>query len=72
MGETAVSIDRVLAIDDEDRVLAFVSRALRHEGLDVTTASTGEDGKQYFVPLYNYPWAVHYRKSVFEANGFSV
>jgi DNA-binding response OmpR family regulator len=44
VGETAVSIDRVLAIDDEDRVLAFVSRALRHEGLDVTTASTGEDG----------------------------
>ncbi len=35
---------RVLAIDDENRVLAFVSRALRHEGLDVTTASTGEDG----------------------------
>jgi multiple sugar transport system substrate-binding protein len=36
----------------------------------IKTASTGEDGKQYFVPLYNYPWAVHYRKSVFEANGF--
>jgi hypothetical protein len=36
----------------------------------IKQASTGEDGKQYFVPLYNYPWAVHYRKSVFEANGF--
>jgi multiple sugar transport system substrate-binding protein len=21
-------------------------------------ASTGEDGKQYFIPVYNYPWAV--------------
>ncbi|GGO96171.1 ABC transporter substrate-binding protein [Wenjunlia tyrosinilytica] len=33
-------------------------------------ASTGKDGKQYFVPLYNYPWAVFYRKSVFEAHGY--
>jgi multiple sugar transport system substrate-binding protein len=36
----------------------------------IKQASTGEDGKQYFVPLYNYPWAVHYRKSVFAANEF--
>ena len=28
-------------------------------------ASTGDDGKQYFVPLYNYPWAMFYRPSVF-------
>jgi multiple sugar transport system substrate-binding protein len=33
-------------------------------------ASTGEDGKQYFVPFYNYAWAVWYRKSVFEENGW--
>jgi DNA-binding response OmpR family regulator len=39
-----VSGNRVLAIDDEPRVLSFVSRALHNEGLDVTTASTGEDG----------------------------
>jgi DNA-binding response OmpR family regulator len=39
-----VSGNRVLAIDDEARVLAFVSRALRTEGLDVATASTGEEG----------------------------
>ena len=32
-------------------------------------ASTGADGKQYFVPITNYPWAVFYRKSVFEKNG---
>ena len=38
----------------------------------IKKASTGDDGKQYFVPLYNYPWAVHYRKSVFEAKGYQV
>ena len=27
-------------------------------------ASTGDDGKQYFVPSTYYPWAVFYRKSV--------
>jgi multiple sugar transport system substrate-binding protein len=35
-------------------------------------AATAEDGKQYFVPLYNYPWAVFYRKSVFAAKGYTV
>ena len=35
-------------------------------------ASTGLDGHQYFVPIYNYPWAVFYRKSVFKANGYTV
>jgi multiple sugar transport system substrate-binding protein len=34
------------------------------------TASTGDDGKQYFVPLDNYPWAIFYRKSVFAAKGY--
>ena len=34
--------------------------------------STGLDGKQYFVPFYYYPWAVFYRKSVFEKNGYEV
>jgi multiple sugar transport system substrate-binding protein len=28
------------------------------------------DGKQYFVPFYNYPWAVFYRKSVFKKHGY--
>ena len=37
----------------------------------IKKASTGDDGKQYFVPIYNYPWAVHYRKSVFTANGYT-
>src|SRR4029079_9423798 len=34
------------------------------------TASTGDDGKQYFVPLDNYPWAIFYRKSLFAAKGY--
>jgi multiple sugar transport system substrate-binding protein len=35
-------------------------------------ASTGEDGKQYFVPFYYYPWALFYRKSVFADGGYQV
>src|SRR4051794_8108555 len=36
-------------------------------------ASTGLDGqKQYFIPFYYYPWAVFYRKSVFDKNGYEV
>jgi len=34
-------------------------------------ASTGEDGKQYFVPFYYYPWAVFYRKSLFQQRGYT-
>jgi multiple sugar transport system substrate-binding protein len=35
------------------------------------TASTGEDGKQYFVPQSYYPWAMFYRKSVFQERGYT-
>ncbi|WP_406175461.1 ABC transporter substrate-binding protein [Streptomyces sp. NBC_00996] len=34
--------------------------------------SKGEDGKYYFVPLYTYPWAIFYRKSVFKQHGYEV
>jgi multiple sugar transport system substrate-binding protein len=34
------------------------------------SASTGTDGKQYFIPFYYYPWAFFYRKSVFDKNGY--
>ena len=34
-------------------------------------AATGDDGKQYFVPIYNYPWVVMYRKSVFADRGYT-
>lgn len=30
------------------------------------------DGKQYFVPFYFYPWAIHYRKSLFEEKGYEI
>ncbi|MFL6226425.1 MAG: extracellular solute-binding protein [Actinomycetes bacterium] len=33
-------------------------------------ASTGDDGKQYFVPLTTYPWGLFYRKSVWQEKGY--
>ena len=35
-------------------------------------ASTAADGKKYFVPFDNYPWAFFYRPSVFKAKGYTV
>ncbi|MGZ4461909.1 MAG: ABC transporter substrate-binding protein [Gaiellaceae bacterium] len=35
-------------------------------------ASTGLDGHKYFVPIYNYPWAIFYRKSVFKKHGYKI
>jgi multiple sugar transport system substrate-binding protein len=35
-------------------------------------ASTGADGKTYFVPVYNYPWVVLYRKSLFAEKGYTI
>ncbi len=35
-------------------------------------ASTSDDGEQYFIPMYNYPWVVMYRKSVWEEKGYTV
>ena len=34
-------------------------------------ASTGEDGKQYFIPSTYYPWAMYYRKSVWAKFGYT-
>ncbi|GAA3149745.1 extracellular solute-binding protein [Streptomyces rameus] len=34
--------------------------------------SKGEDGKYYFVPLTTYPWAVFYRRSVFQQHGYDI
>jgi multiple sugar transport system substrate-binding protein len=34
-------------------------------------ASTGDDGKQYFVPSTYYPWAIFYRKSVWTEKGYT-
>ncbi|UQX87827.1 ABC transporter substrate-binding protein [Jatrophihabitans telluris] len=38
----------------------------------IAKASTGDDGKKYFVPNYNYPWGFFYRKSVWAAKGYQV
>ncbi len=35
------------------------------------TASTGDDGRQYFVPWGYYIWGCYYRPSLFEENGWS-
>ncbi|WP_246036445.1 ABC transporter substrate-binding protein [Sinomonas susongensis] len=35
-------------------------------------ASTGPDGKMYFVPNYNYPWGFFYRKSFWAEKGYTV
>jgi len=45
---------------------------LQGETAALKAASTGDDGKQYFVPGTYYPWAVHYRKSVWDKHGYTV
>ena len=51
-----------------------ISDVWREIGADYTQAfkdqSTGVDGKQYFVPFTYYPWAVFYRKSLWEEKGY--
>lgn len=37
-----------------------------------TTAVTGNDGHVYGIPVDYYPWAVFYRKSVFQAGNYKV
>ena len=67
------------------RMRFFASKGLAGDISDVWTglpageladsfkgASTGDDGKQYFVPFYLYPWAVFYRKSLFAEKGYTV
>jgi len=36
--------DRILVVDDEQRILSFVTRGLRAEGFDVDSAANGEEG----------------------------
>lgn len=44
------------------------------DGFDdsIKKAATGDDGKQYLVPGVYYPWAMHYRKSLFTEKGYEV
>ncbi|MGW0482456.1 ABC transporter substrate-binding protein [Nonomuraea sp. NPDC003214] len=58
----------------EQGLATDISDVWREIGADYTpafkAASTGTDGKQYFVPFTYYPWAVFYRKSVWEEKGY--
>lgn len=65
------------------RMRAFASKGVVGDVSDVwaglegfgdgfKSASSGLDGKQYFVPFYFYPWAVHYRKSLFDEKGYAI
>jgi multiple sugar transport system substrate-binding protein len=66
------------------RMRFFAAQGLSHDISDVwssvgdnysdafKTASTGDDGKQYFIPFYNYPWVVMYRKSLFQEKGYEI
>jgi multiple sugar transport system substrate-binding protein len=65
------------------RMRAFASKGVVSDVSDVwsgltgfsegfKSASTALDGKQYFVPFYFYPWAIHYRKSLFEEKGYDI
>jgi multiple sugar transport system substrate-binding protein len=48
------------------------SKVGSHYGEAFKVGSTGNDGKQYFIPVYLYPWAVFYRKSVFQDKGYEI
>ncbi len=56
----------------EQGLITDVSEVWPIDGLadSFKTAATASDGKQYFVPKDYYPWAVFYKKSVFEKNGY--
>lgn len=58
----------------EQGLIGDVSDVWPLEGINDSfkEASTASDGKQYFVPQQYYPWAVFYKKSVFEKNGYEV
>ena len=57
----------------ENGQIADVSDVWPIEGMSdaFKKSSTADDGKQYFVPVSYYPWAVFYKKSVFEKNGWT-
>ena len=57
----------------ENDLISDISSVWPVDGLSdaFKKSSTAPDGKQYFVPVSYYPWAVFYRKSVFEKNGWT-
>ncbi|MGA9747553.1 MAG: ABC transporter substrate-binding protein [Nocardioides sp.] len=57
----------------ESGLISDVSDAWPIDGINDSfkQAATASDGKQYFVPVGYYPWAVFYLKSTFEKNGYT-
>jgi multiple sugar transport system substrate-binding protein len=43
-----------------------------HFSDSIKAACKGLDGNYYIVPIYNYPWVVFYRKSVFASKGYAI
>ena len=41
-------------------------------GEGIAKASTGDDGKKYMMPMYNYPWGFFYRKSLWTEKGYAI
>jgi multiple sugar transport system substrate-binding protein len=37
-----------------------------------TLSKSQTDGHYYFVPIYEYPWGIYYRKSVFAQRGYQI
>lgn len=72
--------DDVLIWNAGNRMRFFAEKNLVSDLSGITTnvtkgvrqAVTADDGKQYLVPFYNYPWVVFYRKSVFTEKGYKV
>lgn len=55
----------------EQGLIADISDVWPIDGLgDSFQEAATFDGNQYFVPVSYYPWAMFYRKSVFEENGW--
>jgi multiple sugar transport system substrate-binding protein len=57
----------------ENGLISDVSDVWPIEGMSdaFKKSATAPDGKQYFVPISYYPWAVFHRKSTFEKNGWT-
>ncbi len=58
----------------ENGLIGDVSEIYPIDGIPdgIVEASTGNDGKQYFVPTNNYPWAMFYFKSLWKEKGYEV
>jgi multiple sugar transport system substrate-binding protein len=64
---------RVIAAEGLSRPISDVwAKISGHYSDAAKAASTGADGKQYLVPISQYPWVVIYRRSLFSEKGYAV